>query len=52
MFKKKFPVGVDIFEKVIKQNFYYVDKTDLIAELLITGEKLIYLPVRVVLVRH
>ena len=34
MFKKKFPVGVDIFEKVIKQNFYYVDKTELIAELL------------------
>lgn len=32
--KKKFPVGVDIFEKVIKQNFYYVDKTGLIAELL------------------
>lgn len=34
MLKKKFPVGVDIFEKVIKQNFYYVDKTGLIAELL------------------
>ena len=34
MLKKKFPVGVDIFEKVIKQNFYYVDKTGLIADLL------------------
>ena len=34
MLKKKFPVGVDIFEKVIKQNFYYVDKTGLISELL------------------
>lgn len=34
MLKKKFPVGIDIFEKVIKQNFYYVDKTGLIAELL------------------
>ena len=34
MVKKKFPVGIDIFEKVIKQNFYYVDKTGLISELL------------------
>ena len=34
MLKKKFPVGIDIFEKVIKQNFYYVDKTGLISELL------------------
>lgn len=34
MLKKKFPVGVDIFEKLIKQDFYYVDKTGLISELL------------------
>ena len=34
MLKKKFPVGVDIFEKLIKQDFYYVDKTRLISELL------------------
>lgn len=28
------PVGVDNFAKLIQQNFYYVDKTDIIAELL------------------
>lgn len=34
MLKKKFPVGVDIFEKLVRQDFYYVDKTGLISELL------------------
>ena len=32
--KKKLPVGVDIFDKLIRQDFYYVDKTRFIAELL------------------
>lgn len=32
--KKKLPIGVDIFEKLIRQDFYYVDKTGFIAELL------------------
>ena len=32
--KKKLPIGVDIFDKLIRQDFYYVDKTELIAELL------------------
>lgn len=32
--KKKLPVGIDTFEKIIRQNFYYVDKTEMIAELL------------------
>ena len=32
--KKRLPVGIDIFEKLIRQDFYYVDKTGLIAELL------------------
>ena len=32
--KKKLPVGIDAFEKIIRQNFYYVDKTEMIAELL------------------
>ena len=32
--KKKLPVGIDTFEKVIKNDFYYVDKTDLIVALL------------------
>ena len=27
------PIGIDDFEKVITQNFYYVDKTRLIADL-------------------
>ena len=32
--RKKLPVGVKNFEKLIKENFYYVDKTGLISELL------------------
>lgn len=35
--KKKLPIGVDHFEKLRKENFYYVDKTDMIRELLGTG---------------
>jgi hypothetical protein len=31
---KKLPVGIDRFEKIIENNFYYVDKTMFIAELL------------------
>ena len=31
---KKLPVGVDNFEKLIRENFYYVDKTNMIADLL------------------
>ena len=32
--KKKLPVGTDNFEKIIMHNLYYIDKTELIAELL------------------
>lgn len=32
--RKKLPVGVENFEKLIKENFYYVDKTTIIAALL------------------
>ena len=32
--KKKLSVGIDAFEKIIRQNFNYVDKTEMIAELL------------------
>lgn len=32
--KKPLPVGVDNFEKIIKDNYYYIDKTMLIKELL------------------
>jgi hypothetical protein len=31
---KKLPVGIDRFEKIIENDFYYVDKTMFIAELL------------------
>ena len=34
MGKKKLPVGLDNFEKIIRQDFYYVDKTGLIEDLL------------------
>ena len=31
---KKLPVGIDDFEKLIRQDFYYIDKTGMIADLL------------------
>lgn len=31
---KKLPVGIESFEEIIRQDFYYVDKTEFIAELL------------------
>lgn len=31
---KKLPIGVENFEKLIQEDFYYVDKTGMIAELL------------------
>lgn len=34
MEKLKLPVGIDNFEKLRKENFYYVDKTKLIIDLL------------------
>ena len=34
MLKKKLPVGIDNFEKLRKEDFYYVDKTGLIVDLL------------------
>ncbi len=33
-YRKKLPIGVDNFEKLIQEDFYYVDKTGMIAELL------------------
>ncbi len=32
--KKKLPVGIEFFDELIRQDFYYVDKTGLIADLL------------------
>lgn len=34
MCTKKLPVGVDSFEKLRKEEFYYVDKTGLIADIM------------------
>ena len=33
--RKKLPIGIDSFEKIITDGFYYVDKTMLIKELLL-----------------
>lgn len=33
---KALPIGVDDFKKLRKQGYYYVDKTELIKELLVT----------------
>ena len=33
MVNKSLPIGVDSFEKLIRENYYYIDKTGLIAEL-------------------
>ena len=34
MMQKKLPIGIESFEDMIKEDFYYVDKTGFIAELL------------------
>ena len=34
MESRKLPVGIDSFEKLRRENFYYVDKTELIADLM------------------
>ena len=33
--KKKLPIGIENFEKLLTEDFYYVDKTYLIKELLV-----------------
>ena len=34
VYGKKLPIGVDDFEKLIREDFYYADKTEMIADLL------------------
>lgn len=34
MKKKKLPIGIENFEELQKEEFYYVDKTNLIRDLL------------------
>ena len=33
-YEKNFPVGIDDFEKLRKENYYYIDKTVMIRDLL------------------
>ena len=32
--KKKLPIGIESFDEIRKEDFYYIDKTGLITELL------------------
>lgn len=48
--KRKLPIGIENFEQIIKDDFYYVDKTGLISGLLRNWGMLIYLPDQDVLV--
>ena len=48
----KLPVGIDNFEKIRRNGFYYVDKTSLIEQLFRIGGKSIYSPVLAVLEKH
>jgi len=42
--KKKIPVGIDDFKKVIEGNYYYIDKTLLIKEILDSGAEVTLIP--------
>lgn len=48
----KLPVGIDNFEKIRRNGFYYVDKTSLIEQLFSSWGKSIYSPVLAVLEKH
>ena len=37
--RKKLPIGIESFEDFSKENFYYIDKTMFIADLLHNGGK-------------
>ena len=45
----KLPVGIDNFEKIRRNGFYYVDKTSLIEQLFSNWGKSIYSPILAVL---
>ena len=36
-YRKKLPIGIEFFDELLQEDFYYVDKTGMIAELLRTG---------------
>ena len=37
--KKKLPIGIDNFEKIRENDYYYVDKTGMIKDLLMSGSE-------------
>ena len=47
--KAKLPTGIDDFQKIRTNNYYYVDKTAVIWKM---AAKLLYLPARVVSENH
>ena len=48
----KLPVGIDSFEKIRRNGFYYIDKTNLIEQILMNWGEVHCSPVRDVLARH
>ena len=41
---KKLPIGISNFKEIIKENYYYIDKTDFISEVINSGAKVILIP--------
>ncbi|CAA6820639.1 MAG: Unknown protein [uncultured Sulfurovum sp.] len=41
---QKIPIGISDFKEIIEENFYYIDKSKLIAEVIDNGAKVILLP--------
>ena len=41
---KKLPIGISNFKELVEENYYYIDKTDFINELLDSSAKIILLP--------
>jgi len=42
--KKRIPIGVHNFKKLIEEDYYYVDKTSMIKEVILDGSEVILLP--------
>jgi len=41
---KKLPIGISNFKEIVEENYYYIDKTDFISEVINNGAKVILLP--------
>ena len=37
--RKKLPIGIESFEKIRNDNFYYIDKTGILRDLLLNWER-------------